>query len=284
MMNGMAEFASLHSYAEFEQSVRTKRRFVHDDEVTRFLRTVIDTAKPHRLSKIPKDKVLFRAQRGFVRTTEPSGTGEDEDAIESIDVEAALPPERMVPKAECVGNGRINPRGIPCLYLATTASAAISEMRPWVGEYITLAQFKVVCDCLVVDCSLSTMRSDWLEPVNPNEKREPDASEKENGVWGDIGFAFSKPVTIDEEQLGYVPTQILAETLRDRGYHGIVYKSLLDEPGKNIALFNLASATLISRCLYRIRSVALESAKLESVPSTWPESILSELRPGRKIF
>jgi hypothetical protein len=207
--------------------------------------------------------------------------------IESIDVEAALPPERMVPKAECVGDGRINPRGIPCLYLATTAGAAISEMRPWVGEYITLAQFKTVSDCLVVDCSLSTMQSDWLEPVNlngPNGKREPDAREKEDGVWGDIGFAFSKPVTVDERQLDYVPTQILAETFRNEGYHGIVYKSLLDEAGKNIALFNLASATLIIRCLYRIRSVALESAKLESVPSSWPESILSELRPSRKIF
>ena len=53
-MNGMDEFASLHSYAEFEQRVKTKRRFVHDGEVTRFLRTVVDTVKPHRLRKIPK--------------------------------------------------------------------------------------------------------------------------------------------------------------------------------------------------------------------------------------
>jgi len=282
----MPEFASLHSYMQFERSVKTKARFAHEDAVKEFLKTVLETVEP-RLRPLPMGKVLFRAQRGFIWTTEPAHIGEDEDAIESIDVEAALPPERMVPKAEYVGDGRINPKGIPCLYLATTASAAISEMRPWVGSYVTLAQFKTVRDCVVVDCSLSTMRSDWLEPVSsngPHENREPDATTKENGVWGDIGFAFSRPVTTDEEQLDYVPTQVLAETFRRHGYHGIIYKSLLDEAGKNVALFEPESAKLASRCLYRIKSAALESAKLESVPSSWPESILSELRPSRKIF
>lgn len=278
----MVEFASLDSYQHFEQSVKTRARFVHGDETQEFLRTVVETIKPKRLRKLSTGKFLFRAQRGFRWATEPLRIGEgDEEEIESIDVKTALPPERMVPKAEFVGDGRVNPRGIPCLYLASTASAAISEMRPWVGSYITLAQFRTVRDCLLVDCSLYTMRSAWLAPVDPDGASEPDAATKEKGVWGDLGFAFSKPVTYDEPHLDYVPTQILAETFRNEGYYGIVYKSLLDQTGKNIALFDPQSASLTGCCLYEIVAVSLESAKRESIPTTWPERIASEFRCGK---
>lgn len=126
-----------------------------------------------------------------------------------------LSADRMVPKAEYVGDGRVNPRGIPCLYLVTAASAAISEMRPWVGSFVTLAQFKALRDCRLVDCTHTTP-SLWLESADPDGASPPDAATKEAGVWGDIGFAFSKPVTHDEPHLDYIPTQILAENFRVR--------------------------------------------------------------------
>jgi hypothetical protein len=122
------------------------------------------------LKAVPKGTILFRAQRGFIDTTEMVWIGpvvenpidgNEEHVEEEIEVaaKAALPPERMVPKAEYVGDGRVNPRGIPCLYLADAAGAAISEMRPWVGSYVTLAAFKTARDCLLVDCSLNTQKS-----------------------------------------------------------------------------------------------------------------------------
>jgi RES domain-containing protein len=276
------EFASLHSYSQFEQSVKTKARFVHDDEVREFLRIVLETSRMRR-RRLKKDRILFRAQTGFTRTTEPLRIGDQETKIEVIDVPAAHPPERMVPKSEYVGDGRVNPRGIPCLYLASNASAAMSEMRPWVGLYVTLAQFKMVRDCQVVDCSLSMTRSDFLELVDLDsivDPSEPDAVTREAGVWGDIGFAFSKPVTRDQPHLDYVPTQVLAEAFRSHGYDGIAYKSLLDERGKNVALFDLVAAKVINCCLYKTKAASLEFVRQDDNLGC-QESILSEFRRSK---
>jgi hypothetical protein len=290
----LSEFASLHSYQQFEQSVKTKARFVHDDVVREFLKTVVETVE-QRLSRLPVGTLLFRGQRGCVDTTEKiwlnyaadEGDENDEHDGEEIEVaaKAPYPPERMIPKAEFVGDGRVNPKGIPCLYLASSPSAVISEMRPWLGSYMTIARFTTVRDCLLVDCSLNTQPSFWLEvasPLAPAEAAEPpEANTKEKGVWGDIGFAFSKPVTYDEPHLDYVPTQVLAETFRSHGYHGIIYQSLLDKDGKNIALFDPESANLTGRCvLYKTRSATLECEKVESdrAPTRWPDLISSKFQ------
>ena len=159
------------------------------------------------MRKISKDRIFFRAQGGFTWKTEPR-TDEDGKQVETRDAAAAHPPDRMVPFA-AVGAGRVNRKGIPCLYLADRASAAMSEVRPWVGSSITLAQFKMVRGCLVVDCSLSTTVSHLLEPFSLDaEEPSVGASTMEDGVWGSIGFAFSRPVSRDDGS-GSVPTTSL---------------------------------------------------------------------------
>jgi RES domain-containing protein len=203
-----------------------------------------------RRKTLQKGQILCRAQRGFEwRTIEQEG--------EEFEIEDAYPADRMVPKAEFVGEGRANSRGIPCLYLASNSKTAMSEVRPWLGSYISLAQFKVLRDCEVVDCSMDKKRS-GLVFTSTWELKEPDAAGREAGVWGDIAQAFSEPITVDEPHSDYVPTQVLAEAFRSHGYDGIVYKSLLDSGGFNIALFDLASTELINRGLYRTKSVSFE--------------------------
>lgn len=133
----MAEFASTDSYHLFEQAVKRSTRYVYSDEVKMFLATVLETSKS-RKDSIEKSAVLFRAQRGYTWRTENQG---EEGEFEVPD---AYDPDRRSPKAEFVGDGRVNPRGIPCLYLASTEEAAMSEVRPWVGSYISLAQFKLM--------------------------------------------------------------------------------------------------------------------------------------------
>jgi hypothetical protein len=281
----MAEFASLRSYELFEDSVKTKARFVHDGVVEEFLDAVVATIKP-RLTVWPKGKRLFRAQIGCAQV----GSAGPDDQIDENDVAFSF--ERMVPKAkyvpegrvnpEYIPEGRVNPLGIPCLYLADTASAAISEMHPRIGSYISLAVFETADECQLVDCARDTTRSLGLERINEDgaSEPEPDAVTKEKGVWGDIGFAFSKPVSRDESHLDYVPTQILAETFRRRGYHGIIYKTLLDEEGQNIALFDTQAANWIGPCLYRVKSAAMTSVKWETVEGygkSWPDAIHSKI-------
>jgi len=89
-------------------------------------------------------------------------------------------------------------------------------------------------------------------------------------------------VTHDEPHLDYVPTQILAEAFRSRGFHGIIYKSFLDKGGKNVALFDPEAAVLTSVCLYEACSAALQCRKveLEHSRTNWPASISSHFEPS----
>jgi len=89
-------------------------------------------------------------------------------------------------------------------------------------------------------------------------------------------------VTRDEPHLDYVPTQIPAEAFRSRGFHGIIYKSLLDKAGKNIALFDPEAALLTTVCLYEARSASLDCGRVEPDHSrtNWPESISSHFEPA----
>jgi hypothetical protein len=242
----MAEFPSTDSYHRFAQTVKLRTRYVHDEEVRAFLAAVMETSETRRDS-IEESSVLWRGQRGYVWRKEKEGQEEDEE------VQDAYPPERMKPNVEFAGDGRVNPRGIPCLYLASTKEAAMSEVRPWVGSYISLAQFKIMRELAVVDCSKDKrIFSHWLI-----KSEDMPAQKREQVVWGEIAYAFSRPVTPDEPITEYVPTQILAEAFRAHGYDGIVYRSLLGD-GINVALFDCGAAELINCGLYETNSVSFK--------------------------
>jgi len=245
----VTEFASTDSYNRFEQTVKRKARYVHDDEVRAFLAVVVETSQTRKKS-IEASTVLWRAQRGYTWRTENQGQEEEE-----FEVPDALEPERMRPKAEFVGDGRVNPRGIPCLYLASNKDTAMAEVRPWVGSYVSLAQFKVMRDVFVVDCTTDKrIFPNWL--LNQDQREIP-AEKREKVVWGDIAHALSRPVTPDEPVTEYVPTQILAEAFRAHGYDGIVYRSLLGD-GFNIALFDCDVAELLNCGLYETNLVSFQ--------------------------
>lgn len=240
----MPEFPSKDGYHRFQQSVRHKARYVHDDDVRGFLSTLLETSKS-RSKTLEKGEFLWRAQRGCEWRVEYAGTEAEQE------VPCGLSPDRMKPKAECVGDGRVNPRGIPVLYLASNSATAVAEVRPWVGSYVSLAQFKVMRNCDVIDCSMDKTRS-WQFVFLEGE---PDPEKREQAVWGDLSHALSRPVTPEEPSTEYVPTQIIAEAFRAHGYEGIVYGSLLGN-GLNLALFDIEAAELINCGLQEVTRVA----------------------------
>ena len=129
------EFASWMSYLEFSRRVRLDRRYVWDDEVRTFLETVLGTMDG-RDSAIPSGSVLWRAQLGVDWIPHDH---------EPMNVPIGFCPSRMKPNSR-VASGRANSAGIPVLYLATTEQTAISEVRPWVGSKVSLAEFRTVRD------------------------------------------------------------------------------------------------------------------------------------------
>jgi RES domain-containing protein len=234
-------FQSWHSFWDFQREVLRSHRFVRSAEAEAFLQAVRHTAQP-RLKRINKGTILWRAQLGH-------DWREERQINDSVP--CAFPPARMKPLADRAHEGRVNPKGIPCLYLCSTAETAMSEVRPWLGSYVSLAQFKIERDLALVDCSMSEKRI-WFH------LEEPAPEVKTETVWAHIDEAFSEPVTRSDDTGTYAPTQILAETFRSLGADGVVYRSSLGESGYNIAVFDLEVARLINCALHEVKSVKFE--------------------------
>jgi RES domain len=219
------------AFSDFEWSVRRDRRFWHSAETRSFLGTVLATSL-RRARVLPADSELYRAQLGGRRTVNNRG-----GLVSEGPVEGPHGPERMKPYFDRAKEGRANPLGIPCLYLADNAATAITELRPWPGQYVTLGVFRTGRDLRVVDCA-ADQPSSYLE--------EPSPRLRENAVWGAINEAFARPVSRDDTSADYAPTQTLAEVFREHGYEGMRYRSSCGL-GQNIALFNQLAADPI-RC------------------------------------
>jgi hypothetical protein len=153
--------------------------------------------------KLDKGTVLWRAQFGGTPHKPPPITvGAEEWGMRVI-----LTPhdrDRMTPYSDKAKEGRINPKGIPCLYTATHPRVALTEMKPTIGSYLTLAEFVTVSELRIVDFA-----SERIEIADSNEG--PTDDEMNSMLWEDINDAFAEPVTSTDEVADYAPTQILGE-------------------------------------------------------------------------
>ncbi len=154
----------------------------------------------------------------------------------------------MVPLASGASEGRANPKGIPYLYLATNQDTAMAEVRPWVGSLISLGTFITLRDLRMVQLAPRKRRLRYCI-------EEPSPEVRESMVWADINEAFATPVSSNDMTADYVPTQILAELLRDNGFDGIAYGSALGT-GLNVVLFDITAVELVRCTLCRTESMS----------------------------
>lgn len=237
------DFASWNSFRSFAHAVRFNSRFHYDEQVMSFLRAVSASAKK-RCSLIPMDKALWRAQLGHdLREVSQDEAIWDEPSPYSAN--------RMKPLRHSAFEGRVNPRGIPCLYAASNVETAIAEVRPWFGALVSVAQMRIARELRLVNCS------DGHETNLDIYFDEPLPAERESVVWREIGRAFSNPVSQDPGLAEYVPTQILAEHFRQQKYDGVIYKSKLGS-GLNVALFDLDVLEVVDCRLYPVKGVKYE--------------------------
>ena len=162
----------------------------------------------------------------------------------------------MVPLRDRAADGRVNPRGIPCLYMATNDATAISEVRPSIGAYVTIADMICLRELKLIDCSVLSDKQFFYF-------KEPERPEMEEAVWSDIDKAFSNPVDRSDDAAEYAPTQILAELFRSLGYGGVAYKSAFGEDGYNVAIFNIDKVEVGKCQLFKVKDI---SHKYEPLP------------------
>lgn len=225
------------NYKQFAEHVMHRSRYVLDDDSRAFVDNVLRLANNKRKA-YRAGKVFHRAQIAHTVTAK----GASDRALRPADK------KRMTPLPDRAKEGRVNPKGIPCLYVASDAETAISEVRPWVGAYVSIAMFTLRRDVTLVDCTISTLST--LELMDrlrrslerTREHTEEDAASKQESLWFEINHAFSEPVSASDDVAEYAPTQVLAENFREHGYDGILYRSALAKGGLNLALFDRSAA------------------------------------------
>ncbi|MDC1286284.1 RES family NAD+ phosphorylase [Gammaproteobacteria bacterium] len=250
-------FESWRSYWHFSDSVRSKQRYILDDESKNFLDSLIDTCQ-NRIKTMRKDSIVYRAQDGHSWRPFTQTDPETEEEIYVDKVPYPYPLERMKPLVDSAPEGRANPKGIPCLYLASDEETAMSEVRPWLDSIISVGDLKLKKDIKVLDFSIEHGKINFQIIL----KEQPSQEEIDKAVWIDIDNAFSKPTRASDSKSDYAPTQIISEYIKSKGYDGIAYKSSLAD-GHNIALFDLEVADVIRCSIYKTLKIKVDFEQVQ---------------------
>ncbi|MGI6491205.1 MAG: RES family NAD+ phosphorylase [Pelotomaculum sp.] len=127
-------------------------------------------------------------------------------------------------------SGRLNPVGISYLYVSDSISTCCAEVRPWIGANITVAKFYPIKSLILKDLRIT------------KEELKAESSSKRA-----IKRNFSKPISVEDNDLDYLITQCVTEYIRDfskpktvkyERYDGIVYTSSIINKGLNFLLYN----------------------------------------------
>lgn len=249
MSDESTAFESGWDYARFRERLQSGHRFFRTAADDAFFRALASAAND-RVSSLPKDKVLARAQLGC-DIENRSIYDEEVEVIVEHEIPYSL--ERMKPLRIGKTAGRLHPVGKSVLYLSAAIETSIAEVRPWVGARVSVARFEITRDLKIVDCR------DDKHLLGFHMDRDDTPSERADIVWSWINRDLASPVDPSEPHINYLHTQIIGEFLHLQGYDGIAFKSSLHAGGVNFALFDLDAAAPKTCALYRVKTVTYAS-------------------------
>lgn len=149
--------------------------------------------------------------------------------------------ELSAPPPHLARGGRMNPTGISLFYGAFDPETCIAELRPPVGTYAVIACFHVLRTVRLLDFEKLTEAYEPLSHFHPQyvAKRDRDTFLKA------FAAEISIPVHPQDENLGYLPTQAVAEYLaqrKDLELDGLLFRSTQSgKAGANVVLFQHAA-------------------------------------------
>ncbi|MDD6047456.1 MAG: RES family NAD+ phosphorylase [bacterium] len=162
---------------------------------------------------------------------------EDIDILEDTENESEVAQEKVLrgfpasemnaPPFSIALSGRANPSGISYLYLASTPETACAEVRPEIGDLISVAEFKILRNLQIINlCKLADEKKHYI-------------SIEDECFFEVLQQAFSRPCR-PHNDAEYLATQFVSSYLASKGYAGIKYFSAQDSKNKeyNLVLFN----------------------------------------------
>ncbi|WP_154840007.1 RES family NAD+ phosphorylase [Clostridium paraputrificum] len=214
-------------WENFKSEIKERRRFFINEEVTHYLdmlRHPCDSPEERKKKNNFVDTfhfafngILYRSRVGDFSNT---------DDLKS-------------PPIYLSNNGRCNPKGIRYLYLSESVTTSISEVRPNVGDIVTVAHFNI-------PISVNFFRFDTyklMEEHSVNNRKWINNDILRNLldiINEDLSLAVTTSSSID-----YLPYQFISEYLRTKGYMGFAFDSSVrlkinddDSRGVNYVLFD----------------------------------------------
>lgn len=164
--------------------------------------------------------------------------------------------ESFVPPANLTRDLRANYKYIPYLYCSNHPYISLVEVRPRLGSLVSVATIINNEPIRLLDFTIRNKPSKMTEP-------------KQN-FFSDLSTLYSTPITNDDNVLDYIPTQFIAEYVKNRGYDGIAFSSSLTPaineryPDRfNIVVFNYQKCTVVKSNIVDIKGIDVESVQVD---------------------
>lgn len=166
------------------------------------------------------------------------------------------------PKPELAGFGRAQMAGISVLYLADSPETAISEVKPDVGELLTVGIFKLASKAKtkIIDLTGLSLPKD---PLVIHRKIQNGELWRNMSTLRDLSTnAFSGPVH-PRDPRAYYAHALWVQLLQERGYDGVAYRSAVNPEGKCFAFFDEAKFECTQTQLHKVEAVKLTAKRIK---------------------
>jgi hypothetical protein len=149
------------------------------------------------------------------------------------------------PPAAIVSAGRAQLAGDAMLYLADSCQTAITEVKPDVGEYVTVGNFRINPGKPVKILDLTQFKAVYSVKV----------SQLQNLI-NLSRYVFSAPVHPAQPRKYYAQAYFV-QKIRDLGYDGIGYESAIHDKGRCFAFFDASLFKCTRTQLHQVKMVKI---------------------------
>lgn len=164
--------------------------------------------------------------------------------------------DSFIPPVNQTKDLRANYRYIPYLYCANNPYIALVETRPRIGALVSIATIVNEKPIRLLDFTIQNKPSKM--------------SDAKKNLFLDLSTLFSTPIANEDDILDYIPTQFIAEYVKNIGYDGIAFSSsLTPEVNKvhleryNIVVFNYMKCSVIKSNIVKITGVNIECVQID---------------------
>lgn len=213
-----ADYDAMYYYEGFKEYIFEQNNrffFGQDNSSAAPFFEKLDKLLPNLEKIYPPGEILYRARIVEGLTNSYS--------LQEGHFEAFSKDELAAPPKNRTKEGRINPNGVPYLYLAKTRPCALAEVRPPIGSTVAIG---------VGILSRKITVASFIDNPAGNQ------SLFEKSMVSLIGDIFSMPVN-GQNDIEYIPSQVISEYIKNIGFDGIEYYSSQYKSGVNLALFNI---------------------------------------------